>query len=136
VGKVTEIVSQIARASQVQAEGIEQSQRALTQMDQATQQAAANSEQTSSAAEELAAQAQQLTGLVGEFQLGSGSRAAAPRKVARALPTRRAQPPAMPKAYGRSPKGNGSANADVSSNANVHAKSLIPIENDPDFRDF
>ncbi|MEI9937588.1 MAG: methyl-accepting chemotaxis protein [Pseudomonadota bacterium] len=130
VGKVTEIVSQIARASQEQAEGIEQSQRAMTQMDQATQQAAANSEQTSSAAEELAAQAQQLTGLVGEFQLGSGGRSVPVRKAARVMPIRRAAPPALPKSHSRMasshPRAIGSGTA----------KALIPIENDPDFRDF
>jgi methyl-accepting chemotaxis protein len=128
VGKVTEIVSQIARASQEQAQGIEQSQRAMTQMDQATQQAAANSEETSSAAEELAAQAQELTGLVGEFQLGSGARATA-RTPARATPIRRAQPPVLPRAQARSTNGG-------HANGNGYARALIPIENDPDFRDF
>ena len=50
VGKVSSIVASIAHASQEQAEGIEQSTRAMSQMDQATQQAAANSEEASSAA--------------------------------------------------------------------------------------
>jgi methyl-accepting chemotaxis protein len=70
VGNVSEIVGEISRASQEQATGIEQSNRAMAQMDQVTQQAAANSEETSSAAEELAAQAQQLATLVSEFRLG------------------------------------------------------------------
>jgi methyl-accepting chemotaxis protein len=128
VSKVGEIVSHIARASKEQAEGIEQSQRAMTQMDQATQQAAANSEETSSAAEELAAQAQELTGLVGRFQLGSSSTGSAVRRpVLRAMPTRKPAPAASKVTFGR-----GHANG----NGHSTAKSLIPIENDPDFREF
>jgi methyl-accepting chemotaxis protein len=125
VSRVGEIVSHIARASKEQAEGIEQSQRAMTQMDQATQQAAANSEETSSAAEELAAQAQELTGLVGRFQLGSSSSGSAVKRPAvRALPVRKPAPRGLA-SFGRA-NGNGHSTA----------KSLLPIENDPDFREF
>ena len=146
VGKVTEIVSRIARASQEQAEGIEQSQRAMTQMDQATQQAAANSEQTSSAAEELAAQAQELSGLVGAFELGSTVRSAAARKSLRAvLPARKPSAAHTPRASdhgsnGHASNGHGSnghgSNGRSSNGGAAYAKALIPIENDPDFRDF
>jgi methyl-accepting chemotaxis protein len=127
VGRVTDIVSLIARASREQAEGIEQSQRAMTQMDQATQQAAANSEETSSAAEELAAQAQELSALVGRFELGSpGRRPVA--KVTRAVSSPRVAPASPPKSHGR-------LRASVNPGA-VQARSLIPIEDDPDFREF
>jgi methyl-accepting chemotaxis protein len=128
VTKVNEIVSQIARASQEQAEGIEQSQRAMSQMDQTTQQAAANSEETSSAAEELAAQSQELTNLVGKFDLGSSVRGSG-RKPVRAASMRRVVPPALPKANAHASNGNGNGNG-------FHAKALIPIESDPDFREF
>jgi methyl-accepting chemotaxis protein len=126
VTRVSEIVSHIARASQEQAEGIEQSQRAMTQMDQATQQAAANSEETSSAAEELAAQAQELTVLVGHFQLGTNAANTQVKKTVRALPTRKAAP--VPRANTYVQRGIDSGGAT--------AKSLIPIEDDPDFREF
>ena len=126
VSRVSEIVSHIARASQEQAEGIEQSQRAMSQMDQATQQAAANSEETSSAAEQLAAQAQELTGLVGRFEIGASS--AAPfRKPLRGLPSRRSNPPP---ARAAAPTRRGYERSGAS------AKALIPIEDDPDFREF
>jgi hypothetical protein len=82
VSRVTGIVSSIAQASREQADGIEQSTRAMSQMDQATQQAAANSEETSSAAEELSSQAAELASLVGAFQL-SGARRREPSRVAR-----------------------------------------------------
>jgi methyl-accepting chemotaxis protein len=69
VQEVNAIVAEIASASTEQAEGIEQSNRAMAQMDQTTQQAAANSEETSSASEALAAQARDLAALVGQFKL-------------------------------------------------------------------
>jgi len=81
VDKVTDIVGEIAETSREQAEGIEQSTKALASIDQTTQLAAANSEETSSAAEELAAHAEELAGLVGQFRLEPaqpGSEGAAP----------------------------------------------------------
>ncbi|RYZ07070.1 MAG: methyl-accepting chemotaxis protein [Myxococcales bacterium] len=74
VTQVSEIVSHIATASQEQAQGIAQSQRAMRQMDQTTQLAAASSEETSSAAEQLAAQSQELAALVARFELGEVAR--------------------------------------------------------------
>src|SRR5262249_49925336 len=76
VGKVSGIVASIAHASQEQAEGIEQSTRAMSQMDQATQQAAANSEEASSAAEELSSQAEELATLVGQFRVSGATKGA------------------------------------------------------------
>lgn len=74
VSRVSEIVSWISNASQEQALGIAQTQRAMSQMDQTTQLAAASSEQTSSAAEQLAAQSQELAALVGRFEVGEQRR--------------------------------------------------------------
>ena len=135
VDKVSSLVSEIARSSQEQAEGIEQSNRAMSQVDQATQQAAANSEETSSAAEELSGQSQELISLVEQFQLGASDRKQTQRRTAAKFAApRRAQRVAR--------KSNGNGFADHGSNghgSNGHAasaKSLIPIENDPDFADF
>jgi methyl-accepting chemotaxis protein len=75
VSRVSEIVSLISTASNEQAEGIAQTQRAMKQMDQTTQLAAASSEQTSSAAQELASQSQELASLVANFNLGGEARA-------------------------------------------------------------
>ena len=60
VTKVTDLVAEIAGASKEQAEGIDQVTRAVTQMDQVTQQNSANSEETASASEELQSQADNL----------------------------------------------------------------------------
>ncbi len=59
--KVTEVVKEIANASQEQAHGISQISTAMNQLDQATQSNAAASEEASAAAQELSAQADQLT---------------------------------------------------------------------------
>src|SRR5262249_25773095 len=122
---------------------IEQSNRAMSQMDQVTQQAAANSEETSSASEELASQAQELASLVGRFELGSSARGGvgAGRRgshkgggLGRREPRRGA---AHTNGYALS-----ASYAAVPANGNGHAPSrslaeaLIPMDDDPDLRDF
>lgn len=64
VKKVTDLVNEIATASEEQSNGINQVSKAIQQMDQVVQQNAANSEETASASEELASQAQALNDLV------------------------------------------------------------------------
>lgn len=97
VTKVGEIVGSISASSQEQAEGIEQSTKAMSQMDQVTQQAAANSEETSSAAEELSSQARQLAQLVSGFQISHGNGQAASRFGIRPVGTG----PSVPRNNGR-----------------------------------
>ena len=58
--KIGNIVEEIAAASREQAQGIEQVNHAVTQMDKVTQQNAANAEESASAAEELNAQAEHM----------------------------------------------------------------------------
>ena len=58
--KIGSIVDEITAASKEQAQGIEQVNTAVTQMDKITQQNAANAEESASAAEELNAQAVQM----------------------------------------------------------------------------
>jgi methyl-accepting chemotaxis protein len=64
VQKVTDLVNEIATASEDQTNGIEQVNKAIQQMNQVVQQNAANSEETAAASEELATQAQALNHLV------------------------------------------------------------------------
>jgi methyl-accepting chemotaxis protein len=127
VGKVSQIVSSIAQASQEQADGIEQSNKAMAQMDQVTQQAAANSEETSSAAEELAGQAQELATLVGRFQLTGQGRKAEPVRAA-PRPARRAS--AVPMRAARVAKPH------HGSNGHSRPESLIPLDGDPELAAF
>ncbi|HRU15225.1 MAG TPA: methyl-accepting chemotaxis protein [Anaerohalosphaeraceae bacterium] len=60
IAKTTDLVAEIAAASTEQAQGIEQINTAVSQMDKVTQQNAAAAEESASAAEELSAQAQQM----------------------------------------------------------------------------
>ncbi len=70
VKKVTDIVAEIAAASQEQSAGIDQVNNAVMQMDEMTQQNAALVEQASAAARAMQEQAGELTKQVGFFQLG------------------------------------------------------------------
>ena len=69
VKRVTDIVSEIAAASREQASGIEQVNRAVTQMDQVVQTNAAQTEELTATAEGLSSQASQLQSLVAQFNL-------------------------------------------------------------------
>ncbi len=67
VGKATDLVSEIAAASAEQAQGIDQVNTAVAQMDKITQQNAANAEESASASEELNAQAESMKQIVSEL---------------------------------------------------------------------
>ena len=67
--KVTDLVGEIAAASNEQAQGISQVNQGLNQVEQVTQQNTANAEETAAAAEELSSQAKQLRQLVSRFKL-------------------------------------------------------------------
>lgn len=92
VKRVTDIVGEIAASSREQSPGIEQVAKAMSQMDQVTQQNASQTEELSSTAQELSGSAEQLQALVARFQLDNtqtGHRSAARqrpvRKPARSL---------------------------------------------------
>ena len=67
--KTTELIDGISRSSQEQAQGVDQINTAVSQMDRVTQQNAAGAEESASAAEELSAQAQTIQGMVAELVL-------------------------------------------------------------------
>ncbi len=67
VGKTTDLVGEIAAASHEQAQGIDQVNTAVTQMDKVTQQNAANAEESASASEELSAQAASMKEVVDQL---------------------------------------------------------------------
>ena len=66
-GKIGHLVDEIATASQEQAHGVAQVNKAVSEMDRVTQQTAAHAEESASAAEEMNAQAQQMRGYVEEL---------------------------------------------------------------------
>ncbi len=69
ITKVTDLVGEIASASNEQAQGIGQISEALEQIDRVTQSNTANSEESASASEELSSQAVQLKEMLAKFSL-------------------------------------------------------------------
>jgi len=77
VQRVTDVVAEIAQASQEQATGIEQVNKAVVQMDDATQQNAALVEEASAASEAIVGQATRLASLVARYRVAEEFAAAA-----------------------------------------------------------
>ncbi|MDN7557725.1 methyl-accepting chemotaxis protein [Burkholderia orbicola] len=84
VARVTDIMGEIAAASEEQASGITQVGRAVTQMDQVTQQNAALVEEAAAAAASLQEQAARLRDAVGAFRVGNAGGASTRGAGARA----------------------------------------------------
>jgi methyl-accepting chemotaxis protein len=78
VKKVTDIVAEIAAASQEQSSGIEQVSKAVMQMDEMTQQNAALVEEASAASRSMEEQANVMSDLMGRFKINNTGRAPAP----------------------------------------------------------
>jgi len=76
--KTSDLVQEIAAASQEQAAGVSQINSAMGQMSQITQQNASASEELAATAEEMTAQAEQLQALMSFFQLAQKTRASRP----------------------------------------------------------
>ena len=98
VKQVTELIAEIAAASQEQSSGIEQVNTAVTQMDQVVQQNASLVEEATAATESMKEQAAALLQMVARFKLGAESgpqqddvrtdRPAAPFRAAAPAPIR------------------------------------------------
>lgn len=73
IGKTADLIQEISHASSEQAQGIEQINTSIAEMDKITQQNAANAEQTVSSAEELSSQAAQLMDTVDSLMSLVGS---------------------------------------------------------------
>ncbi len=86
-------MSEISSASEEQSTGIEQVNRAVTQMDEVTQQNAALVEEASAAAQSMAQQAQALREAVAVFKVGESSVMAAGRTPLGATVPSPAKPP-------------------------------------------
>jgi methyl-accepting chemotaxis protein len=71
--KVSQVVAEIAAASDQQNQGISQLNNAVEQLNQLTQQTAANAEESASAAQEMSSQSEEMRSIVASFKLnGSG----------------------------------------------------------------
>jgi methyl-accepting chemotaxis protein len=96
IRKTAELVQEVSAASREQSTGIDQSNKALQDLDRVTQQNAAAAEELAAASSELSTQAQQLQSTVEFFKLDdhgtrraapSGGGARPPRSVSVRIPT-------------------------------------------------
>jgi myosin heavy subunit len=86
--KVNDLVGEMAEANKQQADGVEQVNLAVSQMDQVTQTNAASSEESASAAEELSAQAAEMRRMVTELvRMVDGGSATTQRRTASPVET-------------------------------------------------
>jgi methyl-accepting chemotaxis protein len=130
VTKVTDIVAEISASAKEQSGGIDQVNRAVTEMNKVTQQNAANSEESSSAAAELSSQSEELAAMIGAFQLarqtsGVSHHMAASKTDKRVPPVQRGQQRAGAKSNGK----NGSSS--------LKPEDIIPMDDEAaTFKDF
>jgi len=73
IGKVTDLVAEIAASSNEQAQGIAEINIGLGQIDQVTQQNTANAEESAAAAQELTSHAAQMQEMLRRFKLKGGA---------------------------------------------------------------
>ncbi|CDN60096.1 putative methyl-accepting chemotaxis protein [Burkholderia cenocepacia H111] len=108
VQRVTDIMGEIAAASEEQSGGIDQVARAVAQMDEVTQQNAALVEEAAAAAQSLDEQAARLRETAAVFQLDDETARAgtAVAVAARHAPRAAAAPPALPRASNATPRRN------------------------------
>ncbi|MDY6949409.1 MAG: methyl-accepting chemotaxis protein, partial [Pseudomonadota bacterium] len=79
--KVADIIGEISSASQQQANGLDQVNGAIAQMDESTQQNAAMAEETSAVAASMSEQAKKLTDLIAVFRIREQGHRAVARPV-------------------------------------------------------
>jgi len=98
IKRVTDLMSEIAAASEEQSSGISEVNTAVTQMDEVTQQNAALVEEAAAAAESLSEQADLLADAVAVFKFSDEGGSVAPRRPKAALPGRTSKlpPPRKP----------------------------------------
>ncbi len=142
IKKAGDLAAEVAAASVEQAQGVEQINKAVTQMDSVTQQNAANAEEAASSSEELSAQAELLNGHVQQLaavifggEHGTHAPAAAPAR--RPAPKPAARPAAKPMAKPKGlPAPRKAAPAPASKGPkSVKAEEVIPFDDD-DFKEF
>ena len=132
-GKVATLVSEIAAASKEQAQGIEQVNTGVAEMDKVVQQNAANAEESASASEELSSQAVELKQMVEELMalVGGNAKQTTERSARPAVRTRAPlAAPHAPAANSAAPK---NAPKQLSSKAPAkvaHPEEVIPLDDD------
>jgi methyl-accepting chemotaxis protein len=94
IKKTSDLVEEIAAASQEQSAGVGQINGAMGQLNKATQQNASASEELAATAEEMGGQAAQLQELMSFFRLDTSPRKVGAGGTAKSKPTAAARTPA------------------------------------------
>jgi methyl-accepting chemotaxis protein len=150
VSKSGELVGEIAAASHEQAQGVDQINRAMAEMDNVTQRNAASAEESAAAAQEMTGQAEQMRSFVAdltELVEGSSNGAAISSRSSEKEPVRLAAPaPARARIPAHAGKGNGGragaspTRAAAAATTKPGARELNPEQavpfGDDDFDDF
>ena len=132
--KVSELVGEIAAASDEQAKGIDQVNIAVTEMDKVVQQNASTAEESASASEEMNAQTEQMQGIVRELIAMAGGSLKRTTKNHPALTT--GTPHALPHDTMSSSNNNGKKERfPISHSGEVKPGQVIEMEEE-DFKDF
>ncbi|MBI5579186.1 MAG: methyl-accepting chemotaxis protein [Deltaproteobacteria bacterium] len=127
--KIADLVSEINAASTEQAQGIDQINKAVSEMDKVVQQNAATAEESASASEELNAQAEQMQAAIGQLVTIIGGNAE--RTVKSKAPKE------GPRASGRGQKSRGlPKSASLKKKAGPDPEQMIPLDSADDFKDF
>ena len=92
IGRTSDLVQEIAAASQEQSVGASQINTAMNQMNQITQQNASSSEELAATAEEMTSQAEQLMTLISFFQLENTTKKSADKPSSAITKTPRSTP--------------------------------------------
>ncbi len=134
---VSRLISEITSATNEQAQGVDQVNTAVAQMDKVTQSNAASAEESASAAEELSSQATALNGMVNSLiQLVEGGArsnqapAPAPRAPSRAKAAPAPANRRLQSSYSSAPVSSAPKNENVKM---VSAADVIPLGDDDDF---
>ena len=125
---MADLVAEIAAASSEQAQGIDQINKAVAEMDKVTQQTAANAEESASASEEMNAQAEQMKDIASELMtLVGGNLESGSSASSAAAPSKAVLKKVLSfKGFGK--KANTGA-------GNVRPEAVIPLD-DKDFKNF
>jgi methyl-accepting chemotaxis protein len=126
--KVGDLVAEIAAASNEQAQGVEQINGAVVEMDKVVQNNAATAEESASSSEELIAQAEQMKGMVTELVALVDGRS---HKGAVQGAARFNRPKAAKRTAAATPRRNG-----PSKGGSASPKQVIPFDDSEAFSDF
>jgi methyl-accepting chemotaxis protein len=136
IKKVTAVVNEIANASAEQSTGIEEINKALTQMDEVTQQNSALVEENAATAKTLEHQAKSMDERVAGFRLRSNAASGGYATAERASAPRAAAPVSRPAAAKRSVAAASKTTANRGPVGKMQASLATALKQEPDWKEF